>query len=759
MISRLRGSTTLNCVVTAAALDGNNGLTEKLETAPFPDALIVRHYANLPLLLRLVACLKHIPSGLKIVALILIYVSAAFVSEASQGAYGTFVKNGVFTTTDASAVPAGLPLSGSWVGGDQFQGNGESAWRPARESLVLFVAGYPTLPGMSLRIEWRLKDGTVSSSTFDADHPREKWIPWSLVTPRGAVSVRWVAEDRSSSIAGWIGVSDFLDTRWRMKFASVKKRSICAFLAVGAIIGVFGVAVAGRVRRAIEPCGPGVGGILAAEFLTPIVATVLLALVGYLTFWLWFFSAKWGMIFGSLFLGAVFLLAVNELRRIKLSLALVAPWLIATSVGIFYLGLLLSPPVKAFGHAAANRFAAHLPADNEFPGIFATRLIEGKEPKQFLGDWLGSDRPPLQTGWDLIFWPCLKHLDIDPDTAMGIAGVWLQLAWIPCLWAVFQMLGLTRVSAGLATLSVAFLGFTLLNTIYVWPKLSSAAFTIVGVLMCFRIATKYDEKPYFIYSLAGLMLALGWLSHGASAFALIGLVPFVIINYRQWKGWMVLGMVFFAVGVPWVIYQKFYDPPANRLLKWHLAGSEPVDKRGVTETLVAKYRATGWHGALEARKINGKMQGQGDWTKLFDFDPTPKRRYHELAFYLRSSGLYLILGVFSWCMIGAVRRLRLGLDLSLCRQAFLWMTSTWIVWLALMFSPHATLAHQGSYVIPLILYALLLAGAVKVFSKLTWIISIAQLGYFLTIWAPVDDSYYKSLPVSLRPEGHSRVNP
>jgi len=53
-----------------------------------------------------------------------------------------------------------------------------------------------------------------------------------------------------------------------------------------------------------------------------------------------------------------------------------------------YLLMLFSPPAIRFADAAADRFARNLPADNQIPGLFAARLIEGGSPKQLLGDWL-----------------------------------------------------------------------------------------------------------------------------------------------------------------------------------------------------------------------------------------------------------------------------------------------------------------------------------------------------------------------------------
>jgi hypothetical protein len=670
-------------------------------------------------------------------------VLASWLMAAEPG----LARNGVFGGTDATAVPKGLALYGTYVGGDEFTGKGESPWRPAQAVIVLYIAGYPGQPGEELRVEWRNAAGAITTTRYRQDPPREKWQAWRVAAPAGSVDVRWVAEDRSAAVAGWLGVSDFVETRGQLKYAPVRTQALVVFGVLALLVGLFGAAVAGRVRRALA----GALGEEIAGALTPIVATGLLALAGYGAFWAWFVSVKLGLVVSGTILGASVAGGAYEFRRLRGRGELLVPWALAVGVGVFYLGLLLTPEPRSLAQAAANRFAAKMPADNELPGIFAQRLIDGQEPKHFLGDWLGSDRPPLQTGWDLVFWPPLKGLDVEPGVAHGIAGMWLQLAWVPCGWAVFQLLGLKRWQSAGATLAMGTLGLVLVNSVYVWPKLSAAAFTLVGGLMCLQASRRAagregGARVYSVYGLGGLLLVLGWLSHGASAFALIGLGPLVRWDWRNWKGWAVAGAVFGVLGSGWVCYQKFYDPPGNRLLKWHLAGVVPLDERGVVETLVAQYKKVGWDGALSARRVNLAMQKDGDWAHLLEFTTTPVRRYCELTFYPRSAGLLLPLGVLAWVGLAVSRRHRTGVELGVAAQLLAWMLATWVAWLALMFLPSSTLGHQGTYVLPMILYALLLTGIFRVLGRFAPVLVAVQLAYLLAVWGPLEEYYRATLP-------------
>jgi hypothetical protein len=51
-----------------------------------------------------------------------------------------------------------------------------------------------------------------------------------------------------------------------------------------------------------------------------------------------------------------------------------------------------------------------------------------------------------------------------------------------------------------------------------------------------------------------------------------------------------MALLIIAVAViPWTLYQKFYDPPGNRLLKMHLAGVMEPDARGTFEAIKDAY--------------------------------------------------------------------------------------------------------------------------------------------------------------------------
>jgi hypothetical protein len=55
--------------------------------------------------------------------------------------------------------------------------------------------------------------------------------------------------------------------------------------------------------------------------------------------------------------------------------------------------------------------------------------------------------------------------------------------------------------------------------------------------------------------------------------------------------------------VPWSAYQRYGDPPGNRLTKWMLGGSDVAGRRGALMVIRAAYRRAGWQ-----RTVHNKLE-------------------------------------------------------------------------------------------------------------------------------------------------------
>jgi hypothetical protein len=221
---------------------------------------------------------------------------------------------------------------------------------------------------------------------------------------------------------------------------------------------------------------------------------------------------------------------------------------------------------------AQIRFSHPLPYDNEIPFIFSEQIQNHAIRKPMVEDWHSSDRPPLQTG--LVF--AERRYNPEPrQLASQVTGALAQSTWILALWILFTALEIESAAIALVLAACLSSGFVLVNTFFVWPKLFAAALSI-GALIPLLVG---KQRPLAgqtnLYAiLSGSLLAFGLLAHGGAVFAVLGAaVTLLLIRVRiPPRHVAILLAVAFVLYLPWLLYQHFYNPQGNRLLKWHLAG-------------------------------------------------------------------------------------------------------------------------------------------------------------------------------------------
>ena len=167
--------------------------------------------------------------------------------------------------------------------------------------------------------------------------------------------------------------------------------------------------------------------------------------------------------------GAALFIVSRKLERCeRILIRLAAPWALGTTLFVFR------------GHRAAAALSRRIdrrdrpttifpamPGDNDLPRVFADLIRSGSRAHVLGGDWLTSDRPPLQTGIALLGWPPLSVLGLDFDTACATAGIWFQALWFPVVWMLLRALGLpSRATLG-ATAALGGTAFLVFDTVYV----------------------------------------------------------------------------------------------------------------------------------------------------------------------------------------------------------------------------------------------------------------------------------------------------
>jgi hypothetical protein len=405
-------------------------------------------------------------------------------------------------------------------------------------------------------------------------------------------------------------------------------------------------------------------------------------------------------------------------------------WVLGTIFLIFF-GFLhggIGSPLQT-GNA---RFFVGQPLDPHIPWFFAKWFYAHGHhgtPPIFYPDWLASDRPPLQVGYVLAQWPFGFG---GGDLNYQVLGVCLQQLWIVGLWALLVAAGVGRVTRALVMIVVLLSGLTILNGFYVWPKLLPAAMLLAAAaLLITPLWSDVRAKAWGAVMIAALV-GLGMMGHGSSAFGVITLVLVAVFRgLPSWRWLAVAVAVLVAVLAPWSAYQKYGDPPGNRLLKWQLGGVSAVDSRGTLETLKGAYWEEGVGGTLHNKAENFSIIGGGGtladaikWT----VEAVKNREYgvavqhvREIIYFdlLPSLGL-LLLGPVAM-LIAWIRRKRRGdpADWRLAVDTLIVFAVGAFIWGLLMFGKTGSRAiiHQGSYLIPILGMVAGVAGLRAVFPR------------------------------------------
>jgi hypothetical protein len=429
-------------------------------------------------------------------------------------------------------------------------------------------------------------------------------------------------------------------------------------------------------------------------------AILALGVIGYLAFWLALASYPvFGLVKVLVLAGLIAWCGVVAWRyRPGDHRWLIEPLLFAALFVVIVLALGLSGGGFADPTSTATaRFTPALPRDNEIPFAVANALRFGRLPSPLFGDWLASDRPPLQSGLYLLLF--LRNGIV----GYQIVASWLQATFLFGVWAVVTAAGLGAVRRRLALLACCLLPVALINTFFVWPKLLAAGYLlgVFALVLCHKPATAAEQRASGV--LIGGLAALAMLSHGSSAFGLIGFAVAVLV-FRSWPSLrsMVHGtLALLALYAPWMLYQRFVDPPGSRLLKWHLAGVVDVDGRSFGQALRDSYAALSWPDYLGGRLANLEML-LGPWpASLRDLfalgfgGTTPADLLRKLDFFylapsLHGFALAVPLALACLPLVPASQR-------AIALRMLVAVVATLASFALLMFIPGSAVNHQGTY--------------------------------------------------------------
>jgi hypothetical protein len=381
-------------------------------------------------------------------------------------------------------------------------------------------------------------------------------------------------------------------------------------------------------------------------------------------------------------------------------------------------------------------------------------------------DWNSSDRPPLQTG---IIVSQYRYMPRPRELGYTTLSVLLQSLWIYAGWLLLIAFDVDHRAITLVLAVTLFTGFIFLNSFFVWPKLLAAAYMLgfSAMLLPASMARRAPENMGYCV-IAGALLSFGLLSHGGSAFALMGLV--VALFFRGWclplRSAATIACICFLLYLPWMCYQKFFDPPGDRLLKWHIAGVERVDPQPFAKALRLAYRNLTLQRWIDGRKENAMA--------VFDHEREYWRNIEVLiastwkgdakvatdaavslrgqAFFLFCPNLgFLIVGPFA--LLAGIRRQYRNALWKASGLMWIYVICTLTLWCLVMFVPGSTIVHQGTYVAVLLAFAASILGLWAVRPWLAVCIGVLQVMYSFVVYG-----IYRGDSSSL-PEGGLLIGP
>lgn len=591
----------------------------------------------------------------------------------------------------------------SRLSGDEYTGKLISPPFAAPVVLGMFVAGYPDDGGNELLVR---RVDTGEQLPLLAKHIGDRWrrLAWVLPLSWHHRSIQIIAIDNSQKPHGWLGISSPLQSslltvlKTQLSFIPIVPFYLLYFL-LFLIPGLL-LAILAIPRMKIHSA------------FTVILAMAINSAIGYLTFWVYFLNHSVGIAFSiAILLATVVCLGLlcfkkPFLRLFSNSLTtadVVFPTLAMLIVGLFYISILYTVnPGISLEENVQVRFFLSFPPDNLIPHLFAERLYAGKDPRLLLGDWLSSDRPPLQTGIILVQRPISFLSGSQSGLHYQLLSTVAQCSWVAAVWAIGRMLQLSGRQMAIVLSFCVFSGFFLFNSLYVWPKLLAAAMVIFVFALLLPSVLEPRRLTAVEAGLAGGVTVLGLLAHGGVVFTLPAML-LLLARPRSFPGMrqILAGCLAFAIILaPWMAYQKFYNPPGDRLVKMHIAGVIDIDSRSFAQAFNDSYSRLSI-----AQIANNKWENLRMLVDHPNSDTTSSfvRRQKEFFHIFWALGA-LNVGWLLWIASFLTKKDDSTLTMKGVHSILGVSVFSLLFWVVIMFGPNTTIIHAGSYATMMLLF-------------------------------------------------------
>ena len=320
------------------------------------------------------------------------------------------------------------------------------------------------------------------------------------------------------------------------------------------------------------------------------------ATIGYGAFWVYLFGLSYGIAI-SIVAFAASCAYVHGRWRFRKDLLSSVPLMWLVAVGLLYCGLLCLNGPREAGPELPRALFSFEPRsiDNLIPFWFAKAVVDPSLPRVgfTFGDWMYSDRPPLQTGMLLFVWPLTYLFPV--DVAYEAVSIVAQLFWVAAAIIVLKAFGADKRRVAYVLLLLVSSGFLYFNSVYTWPKLFAGAFCLIAVSSLSTVwleRQKLTIERMLIFSWATAFAALAHTGAvaGCIALALVALPTRRHCLALSFRRLLAAGGAFSSLYLPWAAYVQFVDPPGTRLLVWHLTGRHELGTSSLPKAVCMAYK-------------------------------------------------------------------------------------------------------------------------------------------------------------------------
>src|SRR5207248_1838727 len=187
----------------------------------------------------------------------------------------------------------------------------------------------------------------------------------------------------------------------------------------------------------------------------------------------------------------------------------------------------------------------------------------------------------------------------------------------------------------------------------------------------------------------------------------------------------------------WAAYQRYADPPGDRLAKWHLAGITAIDGRSVPQAVVDSYRSEGLEGTLAAkgRNVRALVWEPASWQHPRAF-PGRAGTVGGILAGMESSSIFWAPGLFLLVLPAVFGRRRRS-RLRAVRPLLVIVGAITLAWVLLEFGgsdPSLAWLHQSPYALFLLWCAVPVLMALELAPGVAMALLFLQVIVSLGVW-------------------------